>query len=366
MTYKKFAIALLCTAFLVAAANVAFWHLVTKKTFYEQDGHGDLARIGSFVAAPSITKNITYPNGSHREFQDYLREGRQEHYTVMTVGDSISAGSGGTYYQDYMAQAYGIDSINVIRLFRGEISRDIDVYQTVRLMIAYGYIDEIKPEYLILECGERMISRHFASAIMPLPGLTREEYEHQYLNYREVRGREMIPPSTLLSTTMGAANKQYIDNRLYARSYPDHMSLQVGKKELTIPAFTSQGQENILYYYQEEMDYLIKRPDAEKVNATLNQLAEELAQHGVQLVVMPFADKSDAYYPYVKDADYPENPFFMELRSLDKSYRFIDIKKIMREAIAAGETDLYWGDDTHWSWKGQQVVVDELVKVLAH
>ena len=78
------------------------------------------------------------------------------------------------------------------------------------------------------------------------------------------------------------------------------------------------------------------------------------------------ADKYDLYYPYLSAKnEYTENPFFEEFEKCPKSYMFVNTKKILQSLLEAGEKDVYWMDDTHWSWKGQQRVVDALMKDLA-
>ena len=45
-------------------------------------------------------------------------------------------------------------------------------------------------------------------------------------------------------------------------------------------------------------------------------------------------------------------------------YVFINTKQILREMLAEDEMDVYWQDDTHWSWKAQQRVVDYMMEKL--
>ena len=80
---------------------------------------------------------------------------------------------------------------------------------------------------------------------------------------------------------------------------------------------------------------------------------------------LPIPDKSDLYYPYfARDRGIAENDLFDAIGHLPKQYIFIDSKKVLREAAAKGEKDLFWADDTHWSFKAQQIVGEEIVKAL--
>ncbi|MCI6100598.1 MAG: hypothetical protein MR698_08195 [Selenomonas sp.] len=364
MNSKRFACGLFLLAFLVAALEIAFWHGVTKETFYEHDGHGDLARMGALVIPRAETPNADW-QPQHETLQHYIAEGSEEQYDVLVVGDSMMGGGGGASCLDDLAARYGVRSIFATRLLRGQ-DDSIDVYQMARLLVQLGYVDRIRPRYLVLECGERMIGVHFASRVLPPQDWSKKEFERTYLAYREVRGRGIVPPGTLLSTTMAAANKAYVLNHLYAKEHDGQPSPDVARAELTIPAFSNPGWERTLLSFAEDGRYLAEPPDAAAVNDELNAFAAVLAQHGVQLVVLVPPDKSDVYQPWLAESSrLPENPFYDEIRPLRKDYIFIEAKAPLRAAVAAGIQDLYWCDDTHWSWRAQQMVNDVLGPALA-
>ncbi|MBE0599115.1 MAG: hypothetical protein IH614_17860, partial [Desulfuromonadales bacterium] len=62
------------------------------------------------------------------------------------------------------------------------------------------------------------------------------------------------------------------------------------------------------------------------------------------------------YAPYIVDNPFPPSRFFELLRPLAKNYRFIDTETILREELTKGTKDLYWLDDTHWSWKASEAI----------
>ena len=363
MNYKRFACGLFLLAFLVATLQIAFWHGITKETFYEHDGHGDLARLGSLAVSRAATPNTDWAE-QHETLAHYIATDSQEPYDVLVVGDSMMGGGGGASCLDDLAARYGVRPLFATRLLRGA-DDSVDVYQMARLLVRLGYVDAIRPRYLVLECGERMVGVHFASRVLPPPAWSQAEFERACLAYREVRGLGIVPPATLLSTTMAAANKQYVENRWYARTHDGRPSKDVRREELTIPAFTNPGWQDTLLTFAEDDRYLREPPDAAAVNSELNDFARELAAHGVTLVVLIPPDKSDVYWPWLADAgSWPENPFYDDIAPLAKDYIFIDAKTPLRAAVANGVQDLYWCDDTHWSWRAQQIVNDALGPVL--
>lgn len=362
MNDKRFACGLLALALAVAIASIAFWHLVTKDTFYEKDGHGDLARIASLDIPLPETKTIDL-GGTHETLQHYLKTGSCETYDVLVVGDSASAGTGGTWWQDDLQARYGIESITALRMLQR--SGYIDVQQMARLLLDLGYIDAIHPRYLVLECGERMVTRHFATELRDPPDWTRAQFEEAYLAYRETGGREIVPPTTLLSTTMGAANEAYFKNRIHEMRYDGQPAGDARRYRLQIPAFTNPGWERELLCFSQDEEYLTLPHEPAAVNENLERLAQDLRAHGTELVVLILPDKLDTYRPWLAGDAPPENTFFADMAQLPRNYTWIDTKTILRAAVASGTPDLYWCDDTHWSWRAQRLIVDALAPHLA-
>lgn len=362
MSGKAFMKYVLALIFGMLLFQSLFWHLCTKEVFYGHDNHGDLARMEMLPMSPAITKNVPYA-GTHTEFGAYLQGGQEDHYDVVTIGDSMSAGTGGAYYQDYLAERTGLSVLNVIRLNRS--SNPYDVCQMLRLLLEFGYFDRIKPEYVILECGERMVGRHFASEFLPLPAIDRETFEKEYLAYKEFGSKDIVPEHTLISTTMSAANKTYLENMFLGEEVGTREGSLVRKAELSVPAFSNPGQEKLLLYFHEDREYLTAPPEAGAVNDTVNTLAEELAARGIKLIFLVAPDKSDLYYPYIaSEKPDHENSFYEDMAPLTKKYIFLEAKTVLRWELAKGEQDIYWCDDTHWSQKGQKAVVEELLHYL--
>ena len=363
MTYKRYACALLALAIVLAVATIAFWHSFTRPTFYEKDGHGDLARLASYdIPRPIATPPVDL-GGTHEMLGDYFARGDTGTRDILVIGDSVSGGAGGSWWQDDLQARYGIETTTALRMLHG--SDYTDVYQMARLLLALGYIDQLRPRCLVLECGERMITRHFASDIRPLPDWTRDHFEREVRAYRETTGRDIVPPYTLLSTTMGAANKAYIENRLHERFVDGQPTGDARHARLTIPTFSNPGWQHDLVYFVQDKEYLTMPHETAAVNATLNDLAADLRAHGTELVLFVLPDKLDTYYPWLEDQSFPPSPFFDEMAALPHDYAYIDTRTPLRQAVAAGTPDLYWCDDTHASYRAQRLLVDLLAPVLS-
>ena len=356
MTHKNFSLLLLGVAGFFAAASVLFWHLAVRDTFYGYDSHGDLARIGSIEFAKPLTHNITYQK-RHTELSEYILAESEEKFSVLTVGDSHSDGIGGAYYQDYLADRYDIAVINSAG------TKKFNSGYQLFLLMKLGYVEKLGVKTIIFEVGERGVGQ--ITGLPNFPEVSRKEYEKDRVSFVEPMGRDMVPPYVLLSTTMGSANVKFIKNRLRAAQDPFSAGEMVGKELLTISAFTNPGQENILYYYKDDLGYLSAKPNVAAINEAMNTLADKLADMDIKLIFLVIPDKYDVYFPYIaREQDLKENDFFAEFAPLPRRYVFIDTKSIVREAVARGEKDLYWADDTHTSFKVQQLIGDAVAEEL--
>lgn len=93
-------------------------------------------------------------------------------------------------------------------------------------------------------------------------------------------------------------------------------------------------------------------------NDSLNTLAERLAGKGIRLCFMPTVDKYTLYSDYLVRKPFPQSTFFEDLRKLPKHYTLIDTKAILAAEVAKGEKDVFYADDTHWSWKASRLIFD--------
>lgn len=107
----------------------------------------------------------------------------------------------------------------------------------------------------------------------------------------------------------------------------------------------------------------IRRHDKQTIQAmndNMNRLAEVLAQKNIKLYFMPVVDKYNLYRTFIINNPYPESVFFEEMRLLPKKYEYIDTKKILFNALQRGEKDIFYPDDTHWSWRAPEMIFEQV------
>ena len=336
--------------------NLVLWQGWTSQVFFEsEDGHGDLRRIGSFAAAQAKTKPVEYAQ-KHVEFKDYAAAGAKEEFDVLTIGDSFSNGGGGNYYQDDLADRYGLRVLNVPCNAFG----DGNALSILYALQQTGYLEELHPKAVIIESVEHYLASRFNGHLPERPVLSREEFLHKELPaHTEADG---IREDKIFTPIMIKANAEFLKNKWYACGHEGALSETADYAELSRDCFTAPGQQRLLLYYHLETSFAEDRPAAEEIHANMQEAADMLRGYGSRLIFLPVVGKLDLYHPYLQEQQrFAENTTFAELMAEPQDYVQLDTKKILRKALADGVPDLYWNDDTHWSWRAQQLIVDALV-----
>lgn len=348
MSAKKYVTVVSLSLLIFMAGNVILWNTVTRKLF---DGH-DLGRMGGFWASESETSIMT-PSGHHTEFADYIGRGIKESFDVITIGDSFLNGDERYYFEDYLADEYGLKVIN----FRLEWNCIEDLY----ILIGSGIIDELSPRYVILESVEREAPKRFASRIITPGVMDKDKLFRSVLSIQEKK-----PKAAFLAPIMTEVNKNYLMNKLSNIFAPEQLGPEVYITELDREMFTNKGQENLLLYYHHDMDFTSSTLNTETLSRNLSNAAAMLKEKGIKMIFFVAPDKYDLYYPYIRNkTDKPANTFFDSLRTIKpEGYVMIDTLSVLRSALERGEKDVYIIDDTHWSHKGIKIVCDEIAKYL--
>ena len=106
------------------------------------------------------------------EFRDYVASGGREHFDVLTIGDSFSNGGGGNYYQDYLADRYGLRVLNV----PCEAFGDGNALSILYALQQTGYLAEISPRFVIVESVEHYLADRFNGTLPERPVLSRADF----------------------------------------------------------------------------------------------------------------------------------------------------------------------------------------------
>ena len=351
MTSKKYALTLAGLLFVFFCLNFILWHFMVKTLYINDNGHGDLSRIENFFTTEPITHQASYFK-RHTEFQNYIKSSSTKNFDVITIGDSFSNGQGGCFYQDYLTDKYNLEILNI----------QMGEFNSLEMLYALdysGWLDELKPRFAILESVERACNESFGLREIKLND-DKLKLSHEQIFKMTNSKDNKTDFKKIFPSVMVKANIKFL-----RANFSRLKNLNPYITKLNQPMFTNPGQEDLLLFLDGDLGYLEKPFNAEQINKNFNDAEKYFASKGVKIIFMPCVDKFNLYYPYIENNKYPhENNFFDEIEKLDKNYTLINTKKILRKLLAQGEKDVYWLDDTHWSWKAQQAVGDEIAKII--
>lgn len=349
MTNKKLAFIFLSTITIFTLANFSIWTLFTKQIL-TRDGDfvtGDLARIGYLSHAIHKRKNEIDLQKQHD-----IRL-KNTHYELLTIGDSFSQGhSGGRnrYYQDYIATKFNWNVLNI-----AQYPNTQNYSETIIALANNGFLKKYHVQYILIESTQRRVIERFVKQVNYSFSVSEEEIENFYRTQKE-HSFELPAVSAINNGNI----KFIFYSFLYFFSERAFIS-DVHKVKLN-QKFFSTSLEDYLLYYHKDVSTINKNTLAslEKVNFELNALAQFLKEKNIQLIFMPAVSKYDLYSSFIIDNKNEKDPFFDIFRTLKKEYIFIDTKAILLDELQKSEQDIFYCDDTHWSYKASSAIANAL------
>ena len=309
---------------------------------------GDLARLsyqGEFIDVRM--HEVTLPK-EHLEGADY----RGQPVDILTVGDSFSNGGASginPYYQDYIASEQGLSVLNIRTL---KATGD-NVAQTLIALERSGMLDAIHPRAVILGTGSREIVRRFGGTLTWESPLSAEAVRAEMAQMRRHElARYQLQNVPILNT----ANYKFL---YYTLGYLEKPCMgKVCRLELKRKLFSVERGDGLLLYRKtvENIPQITEKSIA-RVNDNINAIARRLRAKGIDLYFLVAVSKYDLYHDEIAANPFPEDPLFDLLEAQKKEYRLINTKHILKPLVERGEMDVFYADDTHWSYKASEAIV---------
>jgi len=346
-SYKKFIhlFVLFFTVFLLY--HFTIWELYTSQIFGRKDNLyvGDLGRT-SYQVDSLYPRALEYTLPKrHLSRADF----HGQKIDMITMGDSFAnADTGGKnpYFQDYIATDYNLTILNM----RREPMNEYNSYNFVLYLYNSGWLQKHRPKYILIQSVGRFIYGRYARKF-DFSFHKKPKYFIELLK----KENSYLPKLKLINT----ANYKFFTSKLYYRFKGVYKSVYL--LDLNTSLFSPQKFQNKLLITKEDISGISNAPSqAELVNENFNKLARLLKKLDIKLIFFPAIDKYDLYEPYITNNKLPKNNFFKNIRPLYKEYYFVDTKKILRKALQRGDQDIFYPDDTHWSYKASALIAKEM------
>lgn len=343
--YKYFIKYIIFAIFVFLVYHLTIWFVYTSKIFGLSNNVtvGDLGRIAYQV-------DFLQPRSLKYTLKKKLlskEDAKNQRIDIITMGDSFSiakAGGINPYYQEYLATHYNLNIVNI------HSAPNNDFITTIIGLYNNGTLRKIKPKAIIIETVQRAVIEVYD-----------RNYDFSSKHHIYDITKLVINPRYSLYTPhllpINNANYKFtFYNTYYDLSYKYKLHKAYSFK-LKKDFFSSQ-KKNVLLVYKDDINNILltNKNKLIHINHTFNKLARLLKKLNIQLYFMPASDKYNLYYPYITSTPYIKSQFFEIFRTLPKEYYFVDTEYILLKELKKGVQDLYYSDDTHWSYKASQAI----------
>ncbi len=350
MSYRSFVRIFLMLLIAFISGNFILWHCETKKLFSNKFDGGDLARMGCLSGVKQLrTTRFSLPR-RHLEMHDF----RGQSIDILTIGDSFSYGAGrglNPFYQDYIATVNNVAVMNVFPYPTDDLFVGFAPLSTLMVLYNSGYLDIINPKIIIIESVERYCLIRHAKPV----NFQRKEPLKKVISYYKIDHESNLFKSPDVGF-VNNGNMKFLLANLYFM-VQDNYENKVYKFKTKRNHFSCKNGSTLVVLGEDiRNSSFSNKATVSKLNDNFNKMADMLAAKGIKLYFMPVVDKYNLYADFIVENPYPRSCFFEELRTLPKKYSLIDTKAMLLDSVRKGEKDIYYSDDSHWSWKASEKI----------
>lgn len=345
--FKKLSFFWIVSIILVCSFHAVIYFMYVHKVFPESPMTiGDLGRMSYATDLLDLRENKIDLKKLHLESNEYKDDNEIE---MITIGDSFSNGGGGglnSYYQDYIATEFNLNVLN--------IKGTSNFMEIASLLLNSGQLDNMKTRYVLIESVQRFALQRFA-----INNIDFEKSEIYPLTKQE--DNKNVKKA---SDSVGIINNLNLNALSYNLKFKMNgygkISSSIYREKLNQNLFSIKIGNELLFYY-EDLKFIEQesKERIELLNDNFNKLSHALAKKNIKLIFMPAVDKYNLYRPYIVSNIYNESIFFEYLETLPKDYIFINTKKILSKELEKGEKDIFYVDDTHWSYKASKTIIKD-------
>lgn len=355
MSFKKFSKILFVVLALFVILNVVIWEMATKDILVRENKSivtGDMSRMGYLPQLNHPRKNSFDLEKKHLNYTQLTPS-----VDMLTIGDSFSQGMAGgrnRFYQDYLANKSDLNILNIQQIFGSR-----NYLETIVMLLNSGELEKYNVKYILVESTQRKVVGRFSIPI---------DFDAKLENgntLKEIFSKVNNKPFGLPKVGfINNGNFKYLAYTLLYNFSPNAFISKVYKVKLN-QSFFSVGAGDDLLFYKSDIDAIDKstKQNIQIVNDQLNLLAKALKEKGIELIFMPAVAKYDLYRDFIKNKEgFARDPFFQYLRDMQKEYIFIDTKQLLLEQLKKGTKDIFYIDDTHWSYKASDIITNNILE----
>lgn len=347
LNYKKSISIFFFIVCLFVGFHFITWNLFTKKIL-SGNNNGDLARLAYLPQFKHLRDFTDDLPRRHIEFSEF----KGGNVDVLTIGDSFSNGKGGgrnRFYQDYLASKQNINVIN-INPYTIDPEDQLNPFHTLILLLNSGLIDDLKPQIILIESVERFACNRASKINFDLM-----VDKNKLLNFYSKKYNK--DNDIIRNTFINNGNLKYYLSQYKLYAGYKHI-YNVALADLDRKLFSlSKG--NILLFPVDELKAIQDNYElcVNNLNKNINMLSDILIKKDIKLYFMLVVDKYNLYSKFIVNNPFKKSSIFELMELENKKYYFINTKTILSNELYKNNTqDLFYIDDTHWSWKASELI----------
>ena len=301
---------------------------------------GDLGELEQMYVGPEYREHVLSQSPDSLYYRnlpcaDSVRVLRN---CVLALGDSYSQ-----YYSAGYLNALSLRGVNLVSLSSPADKTSLSPVQKAWELLELGYIDPSVT--LLVETVERSLLRRLSELNPAVTAVT----EAPVAPSRPAE-RTLIRPIDCFGKMIGLRT-----------SLVRHV-------RLSRPFFSHSEMSEDLFFYSEDvtsaMSLDTEDPQSRTALDNLHRLYEKAAERHVKLIVLVPPDKYDLYQEYIVDNPYPRKTVNEDLRRLfPDSTRLVICKEILLPYVHEGRQDIYYLEDSHWSFYGADIVAGSILSL---
>ncbi|NNM52244.1 MAG: hypothetical protein HKM02_08470 [Pseudomonadales bacterium] len=320
---------------------------------YLQPLFGDLTRIGFYTERDFGWQGVQRTFPQHRLNVDAQLADLQQPVDILIIGDSFSRERPEYQWQNYLIAQHPLSMLTM------DINH-IDIYH---VLTSHNYRLH-PPRLLIMESVERQLPFHLlnmaadCSAVnqtkmQPSAAMTALTLQHPPLSQSRSTSWRLININFVL---------KYLEH--YFQYAPDPSPSVYALPLTTDRLFSSQRAHTLLVFGDDIRKPWWKNQHLSTLNCRIESLRRQVEAGGsTRFILMVAPDKLTAYAPWLASKSQHEHRQ-LALLSAQHPQTMPRLDLALQHAIGAGQRDVYFPDDTHWGWKGQQIAAATLIRFL--
>ncbi|KAA6347706.1 hypothetical protein EZS27_004796, partial [termite gut metagenome] len=135
----------------------------------------------------------------------------------------------------------------------------------------------------------------------------------------------------------------------------------VRKVKLNQPLFSVYNDD--LYFYKGDLSRTNTNDDLNIIYKTIDFMNQQFSSKGIQFIYIVAVDKYNVYTPFISKNPYPINKQLDYFNFGDSLY-IINTKLLLQPLVKNGIKDVYFANDTHWSYIASKALAEKLIQII--